>query len=213
MDKKMAVKKKPAPPPAPAPEELCPDNPCLILLRKAAIAEREDILFYLEAAAAVCGELRALFLEAAADEMRHFVMTMRHIAALDPVQAEYLEEEGLDVLLPRRGMQPKWAMGWHPSCHCPHPVMEEEEEDEEEVMVDEFPPEHDMEAICLLTKALVRELEGTNMYQDFMEESCDPMCCHHFCHLMNEEKRHVAAWIAALYDLTDEPPSMEREDD
>lgn len=186
-------------------EECCPDDPCLIMLRKAAVAEREAILFYLEAAAMVCGELREEFLEIAADEMRHFAMIMRHIAHLDPVQAEDLEEEGLDVLLPHRGMAPKWAGGWKPACKCPMPM-------EEEIVADEFPPPRDMTVICLLTKALVSELEAVNMYQTFMMETENSMCCHFFCHLMNAEKHHVAELIEKLYELTGEPPSMENHD-
>jgi len=42
-----------------------------------------------------------------------------------------------------------------------------------------------------------------------MEKSQDSSCCHHFCHLMNDEKEHVAEFIAALYDLTGEPPPEE----
>ncbi|MDR7866056.1 MAG: hypothetical protein RIN56_04510 [Sporomusaceae bacterium] len=182
--------------------ECCPDDPCLLMLRDAAIAEREAILFYLEAAAMVCGDLRRLFLDTAEDEMRHFVMTIRHIAALDSVQAEALEEVGLDALLTQRGMTPKWAAGWQPECACPL---------EAETMV--VPPaqetENDLTPVCLLTKALTSELEAINKYQKYMEKASDSTCCHHFCHLMNDEKDHVASFIAALYDLTGEPPSEE----
>lgn len=180
----------------------CPDDPCLLMLRDAAIAEREAILFYLEAAAMVCGDLRRLFLDTAEDEMRHFVMTMRHIAALDGVQAEALEEVGLDTLLAQRGMTPKWAAGWQPECACPL---------EAETMV--VPPaqetENDLTPVCLLTKALTSELEAINKYQKYMEKTSASACCRHFCHLMNDEKDHVASFIAALYDLTGEPPSEE----
>lgn len=182
-------------------EECCPDDPCLIMLRDAAIAEREAILFYLEAAAMLCGDLRRLFLDTAEDEMRHFVMTMRHISALDSDQAQALEEVGLDDLLMQRGMAPKWAAGWQPDCACPM---------EAETMAAPMPPEHEPEngltPVCLLTKALTGELEAINKYQKYMEKACDPACCRHFCHLMNDEKEHVASFIAALYDLTGEPP-------
>lgn len=185
-------------------EEICPDDPCLIMLRDTAIAEREAILFYLEAAAMVCGDLRRLFLDTAEDEMRHFVLTMRLISELDRVQAEALEEVGLDVLLMQRGMAPKWAAGWHPDCACPL---------EAETMHAPMPPapeaENDLTPVCLLTKALTSELEAVNKYQKFKEKTSDSTCCRHFCHLMNDEKEHVASFIAALFDLTGEPPPEE----
>ncbi|MDT8901918.1 hypothetical protein [Anaeroselena agilis] len=185
--------------------EGCSASPCLPMLRDAAIAEREAILFYLEAAAMVCGDLRQLFLNTAEDEMEHFVMTMRHISALDEVQAEALEEVDLDVLLMKRGMTPKWAEGWHPACACPL---------EEQAVTPPMPPapENDLTPVCLLTKALTSELEAINMYQKYMEQSPDADCCRHFCHLMNDEKEHVASFTAALYDLTGEPPAEKTAD-
>lgn len=178
-------------------------DPCLMMLRDAAIAEREAILFYLEAAAMVCGDLRRLFLDTAEDEMEHFVMTMRHISALDSDQAEALEEVGLGALLMQRGMAPKWAAGWQPSCACPL----------EETMAAPMPPEHEPESdltpLCLLTKALTGALEAINKYQKYMEKASDSACCRHFCHLMNDKKEHVASFIAAIYDLTGEPPLEE----
>ncbi len=182
----------------------CPDDPCLLMLRDTAVAEREAILFYLEAAGMVCGDLRRLFLDTAEDEMQHFVMTMRHIAALDSVQAEALEEVGLDALLAQRGMAPKWASGWQPDCACPLA-------DETVHVPMPSAPEagNDLTPVCLLTKALTSELEAVNKYQKFMEKTSDPACCRHFCHLMNDEKEHVASFIAALYDLTGEPPPEE----
>ncbi|HWQ61714.1 MAG TPA: hypothetical protein VN521_05340, partial [Negativicutes bacterium] len=164
-----------------------------------AIAEREAILFYLEAAAILCGDLRRLFLDTAADEMEHFAMTMRHIAALDPVQAEALEEVGLDSLLPRRAMTPKWAVGWQPDC--PGPL------EETEMAVPQ--PESGATAVCLLTKALTGELEAINTYQKSMLKAEDSACCRHFCHLMNDEKEHVASFTLALYEQTGEPPLEE----
>ncbi len=178
-------------------------DPCLPMLRDAAIAEREAILFYLEAAAMVCGDLRQLFLDTAEDEMEHFVMTMRHISALDSVQAEALEEVGLDALLMQRGMAPKWATGWQPDCACPL------EEETMAPMPPEHEPESDLTPLCLLTKALTGELEAINKYQKYMEKASDSACCRHFCHLMNDEKEHVASFIAAIYDLTGEPPPEE----
>ncbi len=196
--KKTRAKKKPDPPRPEYEEECCPDDPCLLMLRDAAIAEREAILFYLEAAAVLCGDLRRLFLDTAADEMVHFAMTMRHIAARDPVQAEALEEVGLDCLLPRRAMTPKWAAGWQPQCAGPY--------------VEEAAG---VSAVCLLTKALTSELEAINTYQKHMVKAEDSACCRHFCHLMNDEKGHAASFIAALYEQTGEPPLedlMEEED-
>jgi rubrerythrin len=179
--------------------ECCPNDACLPMLRDAAIAEREAILFYLEAATMLCGDLRRLFLETAGDEMEHFVMIMRHISALDSVQAEALAEVGLDDLLMQRGMTPKWAADWQPECACLA--------DEAEIALEpEAGPDSGITPICLLTKALTSEFEAINKYQKYMEKASDSACCRHFCHLMNAEKEHVASFIAALFDLTGEPP-------
>lgn len=204
-------KKKPGPPPPDCHDngdedhghhECCTANPCLIMLRDAAKAEREAILFYLQAASMVCGDLRELFLGVARDEMEHFVMTMRHVSSLDPVQAEAFEDEGLDMLVPRRANTPKWVKGWHPACM---PEMEPEE------CIPDMSPDHDLPAVCLLTKAIADELADINTYQEFMSASESEACCRHFCHLMNDEKRHVAEFTAALYQLTGEPPEADED--
>lgn len=194
--KKTRANKKPDPPPD-CEELCCPDDPCLLLLRDAAIAEREAILFYLEAAAMLCGDLQQLFLDTAADEMEHFVIIMRRIACLDPVQAEALDEVGLDSLLPRRAMLPKWATGWQPACAVSPPVE----------------TEADMTAVCLLTKALTSEFAAINTYQKAMTKTEDDFCGRLFCRLMNDEKEHVASFVAALYCQTGEPPPEEFTDD
>jgi Uncharacterized conserved protein len=200
---KTRAKKKAGPPPPDPHEQCCPDDPCLFMLRDAAIAERETIFFYLEAAAMVCGDLRRLFIDTAQDEMRHFVLIMHRLSALDPVQAEALEKAGLAGFLWQRAVPPKWAADWHPACACP-PEAEPELAAPEEA-------DTDMTAVCLLTKALTGELAAINKYQEYMEKSASSSCCRYFCHLMNEEKVHAAEFIAALYDLTGEPPPEEAE--
>jgi rubrerythrin len=202
--KRLKPRKKPVFPPSlmPAAPEAASPDPCLTMLRKAAMAEREAILFYLDAANMVCRDLQALFLNVAEDEMRHFVMTMHHISALDPVQAKALEEAGLDVLVMPRSAVPKWTGGWPPTCS---PLQELPEPPA-------GPSAQDMTAICLLTKAINSELAAINLYQGFMEQSASQDCCEHFCQLMNSEKHHVAQFIAALYELTCEPPPLQEHD-
>lgn len=175
----------------------CPDHPDLILLRDAAIDERTAIAFYLRAAKNTC--LADLFLDVARDEMRHFVMTMHHITMLDSVQAEALEEEELDALVMQRGM-PKWDQ-----CPCP---MSNDDADTD-IETDAVAEDEELETIDYLTKAITDELGAINKYQNYMEQAqCEPNQ-HLFCHLMNDEKEHVAEFTAALFKLTNEPISME----
>ena len=79
----------------------------LYLLRDAAADERDRRLP--ACAAETC--LDEIFLDVAEDEMEHYAETMRLISWLDPVQAEMLAEEALDVLVMKRPMtgKPKWA--------------------------------------------------------------------------------------------------------
>ncbi len=196
--KRVKPRKKPVStplePPAP-PESGFPADPCLATLRKAAVAEREAILLYLDAANMVDRELRTLFMAVAEDEMRHFVQTMNLIAGLDPVQAKALEASGLDILVMPRAAVPRWAGGWPPTCSpLPEPTSVQ--------------PAGNMAAVGLLTKAMNSELDAINLYQDFTEQAQTPACCDHFRRLMNDEKHHVAQFIAALYELTCEPPPL-----
>ncbi|HMM20232.1 MAG TPA: ferritin-like domain-containing protein [Selenomonadales bacterium] len=167
-------------------EECCPDNPCLILLRRAAIAERKAILFYLGSAVECC-ELHDLFLAIAEDEMRHFIMIMRLIARFDPVQAAAFEAAGLDFLTMGRAMPPKWAKEYQPEYG-------------------EIPPaQRQMCCLALLSHAISDELSAINDYQAFMEETASEACRDLFCELMNDEKEHVACLTAAMLEMSDEP--------
>jgi rubrerythrin len=169
-------------------EEICPDEPCLILLRNAASAEREAIAFYLEGALAE-GRLADLFTQIAANELLHYVETMRLISRFDPVQAEYLEEEGLDYLVLQRPI-PKW-----PDCQCGQKPPETDDL--------ALPPEKNaINALKLLTRALADEFAAINQYQSFMTCTDHTDCQEHFCHLMNEEKAHVAEISAAIFRLS-----------
>lgn len=170
-------------------------DPCLALLRKAAVIEREAISFYLDAANIVNSGLQTLFLTVAEDEMRHFVQTMSRIAALDPVQAKALEASGLDILVMPRTAVPRWAGAWPPTCApLPEPVIGQ--------------PASKMTAVSLLTKAMTSELDAINQYQLFSEQTQTLSCHDHFCRLMDDEKHHAAQFIAALYELTCEPPPL-----
>lgn len=181
------IKKQPTIQPESIQKPCCPDDPCLIMLRKAAIGERQAIAFYLEGAMVEC-RLSELFLDIAEDETQHFVETMRLISELDCVQANALKEEGLNFLVMRRAMIPKWTMNY--------PV------DDAKFTL---PDPEDMRAICLLTKAITDEFEAINQYQTSMLQSENIACREHFCQLMNDEKEHVAELTAALFKLTDEP--------
>ena len=44
-----------------------------------------------------------------------------------------------------------------------------------------------------------------NKYQRYMNDAEEPRVKELFCHLMNEEKEHVAEFTAALFRLTHEP--------
>lgn len=189
-------------------EEECPTGPCLVMLRETAAAERKAIAFYLDAACQICDEeIRGTLLEIAEDEMVHFVMTMRLLSCLDPVQARELSDQDLDVLVSRR---PRPQRGSEKLRFSKNSMPTEEDEDEEADAAIEMPSKRDIRTIMLLTTALEDELKSINMYQCFMEQSDNPACHEHFCMLMNEEKAHVAKLIDAIYELTGEPPAIER---
>ncbi|HWR43475.1 ferritin-like domain-containing protein [Sporomusa sp.] len=174
-------------------EELeCPNHPDLILLRDAAADEREAIAMYFQAARQTC--MTDLFLDIAEDEMQHYVMVMHHISMLDPVQAEKLKEEGLDELT-MSGMMKKKRAKWMKKPVTPEP---------EDIAVSPLDAE-EMEEVCYLTKALASEFHAINKYQCYMEKSENVHNQHLFCHLMNEEKEHVAELTKAMFDITQEP--------
>ena len=56
----------------------------------------------------------------------------------------------------------------------------------------------------IITKAIQDELHAINKYQRYMNDAEEPRV-KTFCHLMNEEKEHVAEFTAALFRLTHEP--------
>lgn len=177
----------------------CPAEPDLLLLRDAAADERNAIAFYLNAANTTC--MDALFLDIAEDEMNHFMETMRLITALDPVQAEMYEEVGMTYMtMPRR---PKHQhVKWHP------PVVEEEDDDEMEVP----PPDaEDLPKIDLITQAMDDELHAINKYQEYAQQAVNPEVRALFCHLMDEEKEHVAELTKCLFHLTHEPLDHEHD--
>jgi rubrerythrin len=172
--------------------EECPKYPDLLLLREAAADERTAAAFYLRAAHETC--LDRLFLDAAEDEMRHFMEIMQLVSSLDPIQAEIFAAEDLPFLtMPRRPKQ-KQAK-WQSS---------DQESDAEDCMVS--PPEPDeLDTVDVLTKSIVGELMAINKYQCFMVKAAFPEVRELFCHLMNEEKEHLAAFIKALFCITHEP--------
>lgn len=179
------------PPPCESEMEECPDHPDLYLLRDAAADERGAIADYLECALKTC--LDEVFLDVAEDEMHHYVELMRLISRLDPVQAEMLEEEDLDFLVMNR------AFACKPKCEKHKPI--QEEQDVEVIL----PDKEDMPAIRCLTKAIQDELHAINKYQKYMDQAENPCVKQLFCHIMNEEKEHVAEFTAALFEITREP--------
>lgn len=166
----------------------CPDHPDLLLLRDAAADEREAIALYLEAAKNT--SLTELFLDVAEDEMHHYVMIMKHISMLDPVQAASLKKENLDMLTMER-FQAKWKYKYS----VPEPT-------DPQIPL---PSDEDLKTIQYLTKALTGELQAINKYQRYMCKALTEQNKHLFCHLMNDEKEHVAEFTNALFALTHEP--------
>ncbi|HWR45028.1 ferritin-like domain-containing protein [Sporomusa sp.] len=169
--------------------ESCPSDPDLLLLRDAAADERIAIAFYLNAARNSCTP--RLFLDVAADEMRHFVEIMREISRLDPVQAALLSEAGLDQLVMSR-----------PLFKSKSKAAKEAEANDAQVTL---PDRKEMPTVNLLTRALSDELHATNKYQRYMLAAENTEVQILFCNLMNAEKEHIAAFTAALFELTNEP--------
>ncbi len=172
--------------------EVCPNHPDLLLLRDAAADERTAIAFYFEAARGSC--VCPLFLEVIEDEMRHYVELMRMISCFDPVQAQMFRDAGLDTLL------------------MTHPLIrsktKEEEADDAQVTL---PDRKEMPTVNYLTRAVVDELQAINKYQRYMEAAEEPKVARLFCHLMNDEKEHLAKFTAALFEFTNEPLPPEQD--
>ena len=180
-------------------DDKCPDDCDLLLLRDAAADERDAIAFYLRAGHETC--MSNLFLGVAEDEMHHYAELMQMVNVLDPIQAEMFAEAGVSLTLPRR---PKAK--YHP------PVFEKEEEDDDDLEQGLTPPDpNNLERIDLLTKAIRLELMAINKYQRYMMQACHPEVKALFCHIMNEEKEHVAEFTKALFCLTHEPLSSEHD--
>lgn len=172
----------------PCPIEACPSDPDLLLLRDAAADERTAIAFYLDAARNSCTP--QLFLDIAATEMEHYVEIMREISRLDPVQAELLSEAGLDLLVMTRPLPSKSKTAKEAAVADSQIIL---------------PDRKEMPTVNLLTKALSDELLATNKYQRYMLTAENTEVQLLFCHLMNEEKEHIAEFTAALFELTNEP--------
>jgi len=176
------------------PEE-CPDHPDLLLLRDAAADERAAIGLYLEAA--IETGLTDLFMDIAEDEMHHYAEFLEQIAVLDPVQAKLLQKANLDMFIAAhaRAKHPKWAMNQH--------ISKGGEYNDETIPK---PSKKEMSTIKFLTRSIIEELQATNKYQRYMMQARTPAVQALFCHIMNEEKDHIARYTAAIYDLTQEPP-------
>lgn len=173
-------------------EDECPNNCDLYLLRDAAADERGAIADYLECGILTCQQ--EIFFDVVEDEMQHFIKTMQLITLFDPVQADALEEAGLDDLVMRRpSRRPKWQANVTDEC---------DDDDDGNV---EPPCKEDLPAIRCLTKAIQGELQAINKYQRYMNMAQDERVKEHFCELMNEEKEHVAEFTAALFEFTHEP--------
>ncbi|HML32685.1 ferritin-like domain-containing protein [Sporomusa sphaeroides] len=166
--------------------DTCPCHPDLLLLRDAAADERNAIAFYLEAARGSC--LCQLFLDIAADEMQHFAELMQMVSCLDPVQAEIFSETGLDALVAERPLY--------------RPKNKNKKVDDPQGIL---PDRKDMVTVNFLTRAVVDELQAINKYQRYMQAAEKPSVARLFCHIMNEEKEHLAQFTAELFKLTNEP--------
>ncbi|KYZ77382.1 hypothetical protein AXX12_04485 [Anaerosporomusa subterranea] len=178
--------------------EECPNHPDLLLLREAAADERTAAAFYLRAAHQTC--LDRLFLDVAEDEMQHFMEIMQLVSCLDPIQAEIFEEKCLPFLTMPRHPKHKQAK-WQP----PEP-----KDDIEDATISPPAPD-ELETVDLLTKSIVGELMAINKYQCFMLKAACPEVKELFCHLMNEEKEHLAEFIKALFCITHEPLPYEQD--
>lgn len=169
----------------------CPSHPDLLLLRDAAADERTAAAFYLRAAHQTC--LDGLFLNVAEDEMHHYMELMQLIAVLDPIQARIFSEMNLPFLLIPR----------HKQNHAKWQEASAESTPEDDTV---SPPSlEEMETVDVLTQAIVDELLAINKYQTYMQEANLPEVKELFCHIMNEEKEHLAEFTKALFCITHEP--------
>jgi len=155
----------------------CPTDPDLILLRRSAKCKREIIAFYLGASTKASGPLCQLFLDIARDEMMQFRKLMILLAKYDPVQAHAFEEVGIHLPVT------DFRKGQPPANYC---------------------SQDRLEIIELLTKAIAKELEAINMYQEHYEQACHDDVKALFCCNGNDDKLHVAELWKALMVFTKE---------
>lgn len=167
---------------------LYPENPDLLLLRDAAANERETIAFYLKVSQDIPA-LADLFNEIAKDEMQHYVMIMRHICMLDPIQAQEMKEVGREELaiMPRFSDQ--------------HELNAAERTFEYALSESE----KNSEGMQYLTDALIEEFLVANKYHTYLKKAEVENNKRLFCWLLNDEKKHIAEFTANLFDFTGEP--------
>jgi len=155
----------------------CPTDPDLLLLRQNAKCEREAVALYLNASTKANGPLCQLFLDIARDEMLHFRQLMILLAKYDSIQAHAFKEMGISLPVSEfRKTQPATN-----DCY-----------------------QDRLEIINILTRAIARELDAINMYQESYEKACHDDVKARFCHNANDEKLHVAELWKALMIFTKE---------
>lgn len=157
----------------------------LLLLRDAAVDERETITFHLKAAQEI-PVLSEIFTKTAHDAMVHYGMLMHQINLLDPVQSKKMQNAGLEML----SISPAITMDRREFSFAD---------------IEQFAADKKLELIQFLTDALIGELLTANKYQTYIKKAEDESTTYLLYHLLTDLKEHIAGFTAALYRITGEP--------
>lgn len=169
----------------------------LLLLREDLAEEWGAVIGYLECSCEIRDRfISEQFHEAAQDEIEHVIRLTRMLAALDPVQAEALQKEGLF-----------WLAGVEHQMAIPPVISKEPSRDETENICRQgkqtskryFEP--DNKTIECLRNAIRDELQAINVYQRQIRVTTNTMIQNELVTIMNQKKEHVAGFTNRLHNL------------
>ncbi|MGE5581526.1 MAG: hypothetical protein ACM3X9_03225 [Bacillota bacterium] len=170
-------------------------DPDLIFLREDLADELGAIVGYMECASQIKDyRISERFRETAGDETGHYILLMRLLASIDPVQAEELKKQGLVMLT---GLQdqalPYGISGSCKGCFSP-------ERSRRESSDHKFYPVDERILECL-RNAIRDEFHAINAYQKQILATANPAVQSLLAGIMNKEKEHVSEFTRIFYDL------------
>ncbi len=177
------------------------ENPDLLFLRDDIADELGAVVGYLECAKQIKDHrISNRFREVANDETGHFILLMRMVSSLDPVQAEELKKHGLMML----NYYPEQVRPYGMPGNClgsnqqEWPERYERHHRESSDKKSYYPDERDVEC---LRNAIRDELHAINAYQKQIQETSNQAIKNLLTTIMNKEKEHVSEFTKLFYDM------------